>query len=189
MEHTHSHQITDAAAARAFALAGNARLTLVSRKTGARFTYRVRKSQDGRVHFVSVLTGSDNESSFTYLGIIRDMHFQVTAKSKISKDAPSARGFDFFWFLAANSRSCPDLEVWHEGRCGRCGRALTVPSSIKLGIGPECASIMGIDSDRSDDEASYPATAALIREAQAGHAQGYAAEVAAQFQPDDDCGL
>lgn len=32
----------------------------------------------------------------------------------------------------------PSLEVWHEGRCGRCGRALTVPESIASGIGPVC---------------------------------------------------
>lgn len=31
------------------------------------------------------------------------------------------------------------LQVWHEGRCGRCGRKLTVPSSIETGLGPECA--------------------------------------------------
>jgi len=30
------------------------------------------------------------------------------------------------------------LEIWHEGRCGRCNRKLTVPASIALGIGPEC---------------------------------------------------
>jgi hypothetical protein len=31
------------------------------------------------------------------------------------------------------------VEVWHEGKCGKCGRALTVPSSILTGIGPECS--------------------------------------------------
>jgi hypothetical protein len=31
-----------------------------------------------------------------------------------------------------------DLEVWHEGRCGACGRRLTVPESIERGLGPEC---------------------------------------------------
>jgi hypothetical protein len=30
------------------------------------------------------------------------------------------------------------VEVWHEGTCGKCGRALTVPSSIENGLGPEC---------------------------------------------------
>jgi hypothetical protein len=36
--------------------------------------------------------------------------------------------------------------VWHEGRCGRCGRKLTVPESIESGFGPECASILGLDA-------------------------------------------
>lgn len=31
------------------------------------------------------------------------------------------------------------VEVWHAGSCCRCGRKLTVPSSIESGIGPECA--------------------------------------------------
>jgi hypothetical protein len=30
------------------------------------------------------------------------------------------------------------IEIWHEGKCGKCGRQLTVPSSIETGIGPEC---------------------------------------------------
>lgn len=36
------------------------------------------------------------------------------------------------------------VEIWHEGRCGRCARRLTVPASIVIGIGPECAEIMGL---------------------------------------------
>jgi hypothetical protein len=36
-------------------------------------------------------------------------------------------------------KNLPDfIEVWHEGKCGKCGRTLTVPSSIESGIGPEC---------------------------------------------------
>lgn len=34
------------------------------------------------------------------------------------------------------------VEVWHEGSCGRCGRKLTVPSSIETGLGPECAELV-----------------------------------------------
>ena len=33
----------------------------------------------------------------------------------------------------------PALEVWHEGRCGRCGRKLTTPQSVETGFGPVCA--------------------------------------------------
>jgi hypothetical protein len=37
----------------------------------------------------------------------------------------------------------PNLEIWHEGRCGRCGRKLTVPESIHNGYGPECIHLIG----------------------------------------------
>jgi hypothetical protein len=35
-------------------------------------------------------------------------------------------------------RPLPRCTVHHEGRCGRCGRTLTVPESIESGFGPEC---------------------------------------------------
>lgn len=70
---THPAQMTDPAQIREFVLAGNARLTLVSRKTGARFTYRVRAAKgDGPAsHFVSVLTGPENNTDYGYLGFFR----------------------------------------------------------------------------------------------------------------------
>jgi hypothetical protein len=133
--------MTDAAEIERFALAGNARLTLVSVKTGQRFSYRIRVSEGNTVYFVSVLTGSDNENDYTYLGVIDRSHqFRRTAKSRIGEDEPSHLAFEFFW----RNKLHPQLEVWHEGRCGRCARALTVPESIAAGIGPDCAQIMGI---------------------------------------------
>jgi hypothetical protein len=35
-------------------------------------------------------------------------------------------------------------EFRHEGRCGRCGRTLTVPESIDSGFGPECINLAGL---------------------------------------------
>lgn len=46
----------------------------------------------------------------------------------------------------------PNLEVSVSDHCGRCGRELTKPSSIKLGIGPECAELLGY---ALDDEGEY----------------------------------
>lgn len=141
----HSHLLTTAADAKVFVLAGNARITLVSQRTGQRFTYRVRLSNDGRVHFVSVLSGPDNETSYQYLGVVRDRKFSRTAKSRITEGAPSHLAFDFFWaWVVEKDRLPAGLECWHEGSCGRCGRPLTVPSSIERGIGPDCAEMMGI---------------------------------------------
>jgi Family of unknown function (DUF6011) len=138
----HSHQLTDPAAVTRFILAGNATFTLVSKKSGARFTYRVRVAENNAtMFFVSVLTGSDNEGSFSYLGYIRrEVYFHGTAKSKIGQDAPSARAFAWFYKLIAAAKApLGQLEFWHEGKCCRCGRKLTVPASIESGIGPECA--------------------------------------------------
>jgi hypothetical protein len=134
-------QLTDGQHARQFALAGNARLTLVSVKTGTRFTFRVQRGkQDDAPHFVSLLSGSDNESDYVFLGtIFGDSAYRHGRKSRVSADAPSAKGWAWAWAFLARGELPPACEVWHEGRCGRCGRALTVPESIASGLGPECA--------------------------------------------------
>jgi hypothetical protein len=125
-----------------FILAGNARFTLVSGKTGARFTFRVARAKDAdrRLWFVSVLSGPNNEADFSYLGLIGDdRSFRLTKKSRASADAPSVRAFAWTLGRLVGSRDIADAQIWHEGRCGRCGRALTVPESIERGLGPECA--------------------------------------------------
>jgi hypothetical protein len=132
----------------AFVRAGSARFTLLNPQTGKRFTYKVSapksapdnpQPDDAKPLFVSVLTGSDNDSDYSYLGVIfADSGFRVTRRSKISPDAPSALAFGWFWRRLSSGSSFEPCEVWHMGRCGRCGRALTDPESIAAGIGPKC---------------------------------------------------
>jgi len=139
-------QLTSGPQALKFMLAGNARLTLRSVKTGTRFTFRIR-AKDVRKDeaasppwFVSLLNGRENESDYTFLGtIFEDRTYRHSRKSTVTPDAPSAKGFAWAWSFLVKSELPPGCEVWHEGRCGRCGRALTVPESIELGLGPECA--------------------------------------------------
>lgn len=140
-------RFTDPAQVRAFVLGGNALFTIMSVGTGTRFTFRVRASEDsgeraGRgVFFVSLLAGPDNEADYAYLGIIpKDdpLSFRLTAKSKAGEGATSVKAFRWFWNQVGQGRLPATVEVWHEGRCGRCGRTLTVPSSIESGFGPEC---------------------------------------------------
>jgi hypothetical protein len=137
---------------REFVLAGNALFTIESTGTGVRFTYKVSASKDegaraGRgVYFVSLLTGPENTTDYSYLGIIpKDdpMSFRLTTKSCAGAEAPSVKAFSWFWRQVSSGRLPASVKVWHEGRCGRCGRTLTVPESIECGIGPECASKLG----------------------------------------------
>src|SRR5262245_18998624 len=74
-----------AAKALAFLLAGKATVTFVSLRTGVRYTYKVSVAKDNdQLFFVSLLTGSNNEQDFSYLGIIRTeggkVRFQTTRK-------------------------------------------------------------------------------------------------------------
>lgn len=126
-----------------FILAGNAKFTLRNSRTGNRFTFRVRakRSDDAApIYFVQLLTGPDNSADFEYLGYIRGGRYQHgDRKSRIGKDAPSAT-VALWFFPRLFAGTLPDaIEIWHEGTCGRCGRALTVPESIAAGLGPECA--------------------------------------------------
>jgi len=137
------HRMTDVAAVRTFVLAGNARFTLRSKATGTRFTFKVRQPSDTKPHFVSLLNGSSNEEDYQFLGtIFKDGAYRRGQRSHITDDAPSAKAFDWFWKRVVAGKLSEQLEVWHEGRCCRCGRTLTVPESIASGIGPECAKRM-----------------------------------------------
>lgn len=160
-----------------FLFAGNATITLVSKKTGVRFTYKVRvkkvdlarltEEEELRQHaaehgsvlefrppftssdvtyFVNLLRGPDNGADFAYMGVVRRdpaRFFWTEASGKVGRQAPAHKAF--VWMLDA-MRCRRDvlgtsLEVWHEGRCGRCGRKLTVPDSIAAGLGPECGKV------------------------------------------------
>lgn len=162
------HAISEPEKIKRFALAGNAILTLQNESNGKRATYRIRKAPGRLQHtcdteiapdgvplacaackeetpfFVSVLTGSDNDSDYTYLGTIwndaRGTRYFHGKKSSIGADSPSGRGATWLFRRLSEGGAIPEpFKVYHEGRCGACGRRLTVPESIESGLGPECA--------------------------------------------------
>ena len=124
---------------RQFVTAGKANFTIQSKATGKHLTYKVLKHvTNPNLHFVSVLTGSDNESSYTYLGTVFDGNtFRHGKKSKISPDAVSAKGFDYLW-KHIDAVPLDKMEFLPATKCCRCGRKLTAPTSVELAIGPEC---------------------------------------------------
>ena len=126
-----------------FILAGKSIFTIRSLKTGARYTYKVSQKQtEGRppVWFVKLLAGPDNTSDYVYIGMVNnEKQFRLTSKSTMKEDSLPVKAFDWFVSLLARSVTPQNVELWHVGRCGRCGRLLTVPESVALGLGPECA--------------------------------------------------
>lgn len=149
-------QLSEVSAALKYMLAGNATFTLRSQVTGTRFTYRVRKPKPGgrfknpqnrKVWFVQVLVGPDNNSSYRYLGMVEEHDgetgFKFTAGSGNMPSTPMGNAFRWMYYQLSGLQHMPQqLEIWHSGRCGRCGKLLTVPDSIAAGIGPDCAGKM-----------------------------------------------
>lgn len=133
---------------------GNATFTIRNPATGTRFTYRARRPDDAqpgkeRPIWMSLMNGPDNEDSFQFIGTTWPANPGLTPirqskKSKVSTEAPSFRALEWVLRNLLSQAHMDKIEVWHEGRCGRCGRKLTVPESVQRGFGPECSSILGI---------------------------------------------
>jgi|LakMenEpi03Aug12_release.lakeMendotaPanAssembly.Ray.scaffolds.fasta_scaffold344257_2 hypothetical protein len=136
-----------------FIFAGKAFVTFLNTRTENRFTYKVSKHKTKNLFYINVLTSPD---VYTYVGFVGiDGKFRISPKSRISGDAQSIRVFDYVVTnlrRIVSSESClPDgtvipavtnlpnfVEVYHSGRCGKCGKRLTVPESVLTGFGPDC---------------------------------------------------
>lgn len=143
MRNAIGRQIENPADIERFMFGGNATFTLVSKRTGTRYTYKMFGSEKTKdLYFASVMYGPDNTRDFTYMGAVSDRAtLRETAKSKVTAGDVRFRVLSgMLKHVAAKTPGLADhVEFWHEGRCACCGRKLTVPSSIESGIGPECA--------------------------------------------------
>lgn len=128
-----------------FAFAGNALFTVESKATGTRFTVKIRQPKENGPHFCSVLTGPNNENDFEFVGtVFPSGDYRHGKRSRITEVAPSAKAVRWIVERALLGKPLNGCEVFHSGKCGKCGRTLTVPESIESGIGPECAKKMGL---------------------------------------------
>jgi hypothetical protein len=132
--------------AKQFILGGKAIFTIEGKQ--ARYTFRITRSepdQSGRsVYFVSLLTGPENLSDYTYIGLLAELTGQIrlTAKSRMTAESGPVRALGWVTRRIWTGLEIAPAKIWHIGACGRCGRALTVPASIESGFGPECLAKM-----------------------------------------------
>lgn len=126
-----------------FMTAGNATVTMVDLREEKRFTYKLMASDDNRFLWIKMLNGPDNQNNYVdiFVFTIKDGNpiLQFTRRShRVSETSPGVEMFKKVFMNLLIEREMQWLEVWHTGRCCRCGRLLTVPESIAQGIGPEC---------------------------------------------------
>ena len=124
-------------------LAGNSILTFKSLETGNHFTFKVKKHKEKNLWFVFYLGGPDNGNDFRYLGTILKGDFRLTRNSRCTTNSQVYKVFKWIFNILKFGDKFPEnLEAWHEGICGKCGRKLTVPESIENGFGPVCMKTM-----------------------------------------------
>ena len=130
---------------RNFFFGGNATFTVESDVTGAWRTYKIRQFKKTErfptpTYGVFLLAGPDNQNSYAYIGMVDKAtgFFRLTKNSKRNENSPDVIIFKWVMQGVFNGMVLRGGHIHHEGKCGCCGRTLTVPESIKRGIGPEC---------------------------------------------------
>lgn len=142
------HHITDKETMENIVFGGNSAFTLKGKSS--RFTYKVKTPKGKQApFFVKVLTGSNNDSDYSFAGTVFETERGRTelkaGRKGMSKDAPSVVAFQWFKRVLEGTGDFPSsFEFWNSDNCGRCGRKLTDPESIEAGIGPHCRSKMGL---------------------------------------------
>jgi len=142
-----------------FVHGGHAVFTLVSKETGNHITFKLerpkvkwavnkasRKAKEKQYDedlFRFIFLRGRNNDTWIYLGVITHKKVRATKASPQAAKYGEHKQFRIFnWFYRSLIHN-PDsifshVEFYHEGHCGYCGKALTVPESIKRGIGPIC---------------------------------------------------
>lgn len=122
-----------------FLLAGKALFTVANGK-GEHLTFKVNKAKQGDKYFVSLLTGPQNTSDYTYMGLwTPGKPVYYGGKTTFTADSRPAKVFAWALKAVQGLVTVPEgYSIQHEGRCGKCFKVLTDPVSIKTGFGPHC---------------------------------------------------
>ncbi len=128
-----------------FFLGGRATFTVQNNK-GEHYTFKVSQRAESPF-FVSLMTGPDNENSFSYMGLLHPDNgwVKLTHNSKVTEDTISLAVVRWALKKVWSNGDLPEgYNIRHAGKCGCCGRKLTTPDSLDRGIGPECMKRFGL---------------------------------------------
>jgi len=139
-----------------FILAGKATFTLkipadFAKMHGCKehYTFRVdfvpANGKYGDTWFVKLLSGPDNTSDYQLFGMLDPStgSMTLTRRTTMTNESwPVKFARRIFARVADDSLDVifdAGFSIMHAGKCGRCGRKLTTPKSLEIGLGPTCA--------------------------------------------------
>jgi len=132
----------------------NGKFTISSARSGQHRTFRIRTAKGGQAkgaRFVDLLTGPDNQTNYKAFAIVSDnwQHIYVFKTMRADKGQKPTE-FESFACMLECMLTGKAIEHYEElgytisgsRKCARCGRELTEPESIRIGLGPECLRFM-----------------------------------------------
>lgn len=146
MRYMEMHELDTIERILSYIKAGDCRITIQNEKTQTHFTYKFKQSKKNpKVYWVSVLAMIDYTSDDAYWflgGYSEEQSYLYSQNSPIKSNTKSAATIQWFFdkFLHPNAFKAkyPTVKVFYQGTCGRCGKLLTHPESLKVGYGREC---------------------------------------------------
>lgn len=120
-----------------FLLGGNCLFTVKSNYTQKHFTFKVKKNKDDSIYKVYHGVKFDR-----YAGFISSNGFKRYNPQKIATEQQAA--FEWLWRNITIKEQLKKVTIYHHGKCGKCGRRLTDPTSIEIALGPECRKELGM---------------------------------------------
>lgn len=127
-----------------FLLAGNCETTIVSHRTGNKFTYKIKRSnnKDTMMYFLHVVK---NRAEFAGVIVFDDekgrFNFYKGKKGTMDYNYKEIKAILYVLNSLLAKKFNIGVDIYHCGYCGRCGRKLTDPKSIMIGLGPKCAKV------------------------------------------------
>lgn len=108
-------------------------------------TLRVREADfnDGPKTVIDYLCGADNDHDFCGFAFLDPQTTRVTVWKRFRDNYDNGRLGRAVAGLLADPLKAGETYAMQSGDCWRCGRKLTVPASLKRGMGPDCAAKMG----------------------------------------------
>lgn len=137
-------RLTDKDDIQMYITGGKGKFRLKSTRSNKEFTYKIscvtnkwnERYNENIFYVSSVIPGSNR-----FLGIynLEDNKYIHSKKSLIKFDSLEVKGFKWLIHQFDIDDIFPEeMEFYHMGICSCCGKSLTTPESIKMGIGPVC---------------------------------------------------
>jgi hypothetical protein len=113
------------------------RFTVRSKSTGKDFTYQISRSQFRDKWYTQVYIETQY-LSFKHLGVFKS---EGVFKAGVPVTTPAAMGIG--WLLKNVEKGrvaaiASQADIYHTGKCLKCGKELTDANSIEIGLGPVC---------------------------------------------------